>query len=77
MKVGLQTCNGIWKYLSNLPKFLQVAFQLLFHLPNNRQLDESIEEVKIANTVTQIMSKSFGILRIGAWYIYKINIQVY
>jgi hypothetical protein len=52
--------------LSNLPKFLQVAFQLLFHLPNNRQLDESIEKVKIANTVTQIMSKSFGILRIGA-----------
>jgi hypothetical protein len=66
MKVGLQTCNGIWKYLSNLPKFLQVAFQLLFHQPKNTQIDKSVEERKIANTITQLMSKSFGISRIGA-----------
>jgi hypothetical protein len=56
-EVGLPTCNGIQEYLSIWQENfkLYVAFQLLFHLPKNRQIDKSIEERKIANTKIQIM----------------------
>jgi hypothetical protein len=79
VEVGLPTCNGIQEYLSIWQENFKlcVAFQLLFHLPKNRQIDKSTEERKMTNTKSQIMWKYLEFQMIDAWYICKINIQVY